>query len=123
MMLRLLHANVAWALYPLVFLLALIYALVSAQWSLFAYGVVAWAVYAAPVGLILARYDLWLRICGRFEPIREPAPATKAGIVLMFAVEKLGSCVSPLLWCAYTLRGRLRREPLMLHKTERGALS
>ncbi|HEY1365850.1 MAG TPA: glycosyltransferase [Gaiellaceae bacterium] len=123
LMARLVHANVAWAIYPLLYVGALAYSLATGQWLLAAYGVAAWAVYLIPVALVLRRFDLWLRICGRFEPIREPSPATKVGIVLLFGIEKLGSCISPFLWCAYALRGLLRREPITLHKTERAAAS
>jgi hypothetical protein len=123
MMLRVVHANVAWALYPPLYLLALVYALASAHWWLVAYGLGAWAVYVASVAIILRRFDLWVRLCLGFEPIRNPSPATKAGIVLMFGVEKLGSCVSPFLWSVYALRGLVRREAMTLPKTERGVLS
>ena len=123
MMLKLVHSNIAWALYPPLFLLALVYALASGQWLLAGYGIAAWAVYALPVALILRRFDLWVRICRSFEPIGGLSRTSRAGIVLMFGVEKLGSCVSPYLWCWYALRGRLRRKPMTLHKTERAAAS
>jgi hypothetical protein len=123
MMLKLVHSNLAWALYPPLSLLALVYALASQQWLLAAFGVAAWAVYVLPVALILRRFDLWARICRGFEPIGGLSRTTRAGIVLMFGVEKLGSCISPYLWCWHTVRGRLRRTPLTLHKTERAAAS
>jgi hypothetical protein len=123
LMLRLVHSNLAWALYPPLFLLALVYAFASSQWLLAAYGVAAWTVYVLPVALILRRFDLWARISRSFEPIGGLSRTTKAGIVLMFGVEKLGSCISPYLWCWHALRGRLRRTPMTLHKTERAAAS
>jgi hypothetical protein len=119
MMLRLLHANLAWAVYPPIFLAVLAWSLASAHWLLAAYGLAAWAVYVVPVAIILRRFDLWQELCASFEPIRSLSFVTKAGIVLLFGVEKLGSCISPFLWIAYTLRGRARREPVALHKTER----
>jgi hypothetical protein len=119
MIARLVHSNVAWAVYPIVFLAALAWAALSSRYALAAYGLLAWVVYLAPVALILARFDLWTRICGRFEPIRSLSPATKIGILLMFGVEKLGSCISPFLWCGYALRRLLRGTAIELRKTER----
>ncbi len=119
MTLRLVHANLAWAVYPLLFLAVLVWSTVAGQWLLTAYGLVAWGVYVAPLALILRRLDLWQEICAGFEPIRRVSFLTKAGIVLLFGAEKLGSCISPFLWGFYALRGRARREPITLHKTER----
>lgn len=119
---RLMHSNLAWAVYPVVFLAAMIWCLGTAQWFLAAYGVLAWATYLIPLAMILSRFDLWTKLCGRFEPIVAPSTATRIGIIIMFGVEKLGSCISPLLWCVQASRSRLRHRPIVLHKTERAGI-
>ena len=86
------------------------------------YGLLAWAVYLAAVALILARFDLWAGICAPFEPIRNLSLSTKIGILLMFGVEKLGSCISPFLWCVYALRRLFLGTAIELRKTERAEI-
>jgi len=120
MIVKLMHSNVAWAVYPILFLFALCWTIASNRWLLSIYGLLAWAVYLVPVAMILARFDLWTRICSTFEPIRNLSLKTKTGILLMFGVEKLGSCVSPWLWCAYAVRRLLRGTHIELQKTDRG---
>jgi cellulose synthase/poly-beta-1,6-N-acetylglucosamine synthase-like glycosyltransferase len=119
MIVRLVHGNIAWAAYPLLFLSAFVWSLASSHWLLAAYGLAAWGVYLAPVAAILGRHDLWRELSAGFEPIRNISRVTGAGILLLFGVEKLGSCLSPFLWAVYAVRGRVRREPITLHKTER----
>jgi hypothetical protein len=119
MMARLIHSNIAWALYPLVFLVELGWTLTSGRYRLAGYGLLSWAVYLAPVAMILGHYDLWRRICAPFQPIRSLSLKTKIGILLMFGVEKLGSCVSPWLWCVYAEQKFLRGTQIELQKTER----
>ncbi len=119
MIVRLLHSNLAWAVYPIAFLIAMIWCIISGRWLLAAYGALAWSTYLVAVTMIVARFDLWTGLCRRFEPITTPSVATRIGIVMMFGIEKLGSCISPILWCAYTVRGLIRRTPIVLHKTER----
>jgi hypothetical protein len=119
MTIRLLHSNLAWAVYPLVFLAAMLWCIGRGQWLLAAYGVTAWIAYLLPVAMILARFDLWAGLCARFEPIAVPSVATRLGILAMFGIEKLGSCISPLLWCAFAVRSLAGRAPIVLHKTER----
>jgi len=119
MIVRLLHSNLAWAVYPILFLAALIWTVVSSQYALMGYGVLAWVVYLAPVALILAHFNRWAGMCARFEPVRTLSLTTKVGILLMFGVEKLGSCVSPFLWCCYALRRLFRGTAIELRKTER----
>jgi cellulose synthase/poly-beta-1,6-N-acetylglucosamine synthase-like glycosyltransferase len=116
---KVMHSNLAWAAYPILFLSALCWTIASGKWLLSSYGLLAWAVYLVPVGMILARLDLWMRICSTFEPIQNLSLKTKAGILLMFGVEKLGSCVSPWLWCAYAVHSLLRGTRIALHKTDR----
>jgi hypothetical protein len=121
MMARLAHSNLAWAVYPLLVLAALVYAVAAQRWLLAAYGLAAWAAYVAPVALILHRFDVFVRLSRGFEPVRQLRARTKLGIVLMFGVEKVGSCTSPWLWCAHLVRRRLRGTPITLAKTERAA--
>jgi hypothetical protein len=116
---RLLHSNLAWAVYPVLFLAALIWTLVSSHHFLMGYGVLAWVVYLVPVALILARLNRWAGMCAQFEPIRSLSLNTKVAILLMFGAEKLGSCVSPFLWCFYALRRLFRGTAIELRKTER----
>jgi hypothetical protein len=117
MIVRLMHSNLAWAAYPPVFLAAQAWALATGRRLLAAYGALAWLVYVAPVALILSRHDLWARRSS--EPISELSPASRVAIVLMFGAEKLGSCISPYLWCAHALRSALAGKPIPLDKTAR----
>ena len=119
MMARLVHSNLAWAIYPLLFLAALIWSLATGHWPLAAFGVLAWAVYLLPITMILGRFDLWTRLCGGFEPIRSVSLRTRIGIVAMFGVEKLGSCISPFVWLAQAAYNLPRGAAITLHKTER----
>jgi len=119
MMARIVHSNLAWSVYPILFLAALIWSIASSHYLLVGYGLLAWAVYLVPVALILAHFNRWARLCSRFEPIRSLSLSTKVGMLLMFGVEKLGSCVSPFLWCFYALRRLFRGTPIQLRKTER----
>src|ERR1700674_1877812 len=54
---RLVHSNLAWAVYPILFLAALAWTMASSHYLLMGYGLLSWAVYLAPVVLILARFD------------------------------------------------------------------
>jgi hypothetical protein len=119
MMARLVHSNLAWAVYPILFLAALIWSIASSHYLLMSYGLLAWGVYLVPVALILAHFKLWAGLCSEFEPIRSLSLSTKAGMLLMFGVEKLGSCISPFLWFFYALRRLLRGTSIELRKTER----
>jgi hypothetical protein len=119
MMLRLLHANIAWAAYPLLFAATAVWAVMERQWLLAAYAALAWLVYLGPVFMILRRFDLWSRLCRGFEPVTEPSRASKIALVLIYGVEKLGACVSPWLWMYYAARHWLFGSAVTLQKTER----
>jgi hypothetical protein len=119
MMGRLVHSNLAWAMYPILFLASFIWSVASSHYLLMGYGLLAWAVYLVPVALILTHFNSWARLCSHFEPIRSLSLSTKVGMLLMFGVEKLGSCLSPLLWCFYALSRLFRGTSIELRKTER----
>jgi hypothetical protein len=119
MMLRLIHTNLAWALYPLLYTAATAWVIVQREWLLLAYAALAWAIYLGPVVMILRRFDLWTRLCAPFEPIREPSWRSKTALTLMYGIEKIGACVSPWLWAFYVVRRWMGGVPLTLQKTER----
>jgi hypothetical protein len=121
MMLKLVHSNVAWAAYPIVFVAALGYSVAGGHWLLTTCALVAWAVYMMPIALILRRFEVFENACRRFEPIAGLSRRSKIGIIGMFGVEKLAACLSPIMWCGYSLRRLIRGKEIRLYKTERAA--
>jgi hypothetical protein len=119
MMARLVHSNLAWAFYPVIYLVCLAWCALAANSGLAAYGLACWAVYLIPVAIILASCRLWNDLTRHYAPVRGFSWVSSMGILLMFGVEKLGSCVSPWIWVVYRLRQLAMGKPIPLKKTER----
>jgi cellulose synthase/poly-beta-1,6-N-acetylglucosamine synthase-like glycosyltransferase len=116
---RLLHSNLAWAFYPVLFLACLLWSAAAGHWLLLGYGLAAWTSYLAPVALIMADFPEWQRIVQSFEPIAPFSRPEKGAILLMYGVEKVGASLSPWWWLLGKLHEFLRGKPIALSKTER----
>jgi hypothetical protein len=116
---RLIHSNIAWALYPCILALGVVWAAATGRAGILIAAGVAWAIYLIPVVLIVSRFQRWKQLCQQFEPLEAPSFWTRLGIIFMFGVEKLGSCVSPFMWLFFVLRQRMIGLPFGLQKTER----
>ena len=119
MIARLIHSNVAWAVYPLVFLVCIVWSLLNGQLPLAVFGVTAWALYLLPLAVIMGKFDVLCDLASGYEPIRGFTVFEYVMILAMYPVEKLGACVGPLAWFAGKCREKIFGIPVELKKTER----